>query len=330
MQHVCLISSLQGATLGPFDLRSSIDDKTMIFETLLYGSLMTVKLLIPAPKQLICYTPSLASHDWMRPWYDRSSSELKFSFQPHATLAGNVANKNNVQPHLRSSSPDFVLSLPLTFCRTQIFPFQKCFYTAMLDGYEITLITLECLFILGCCIYCYGTEIWIRTPWAEVRHASRSKISRGILPGLQKEESRKTTPAEKVGADDMNQHSHVMAAETGTTVPSRKGFSPRLCKAPFCLWMLAIAPALAELFGHPKKTGAALLGGAMDPTDRTELKFDADICGVGVRVGLYLPIGLIFYTISLGAIWREEGGAKELGGAQLLSNVNIIVIHCFC
>jgi hypothetical protein len=270
----------------------------------------------------------------MRSWYDRSSSVLKFPIQPHATLAGNVANKNNVQPHPRSSKPECVLLLPLAFCRTQHFSLHtyaaKRFYTAMLDGYEITLIALECLFIVGCCVYCYGTEIWIRTPWAEVRHASRSKISRGILPGLQKEDSLKTTPAEKVGADDTNQPSHVSATESGTTAPLRMGFSRRLCRAPLCLWMLAIAPALAEIFGHPNKTGAALLGGAMDPTERTELKFDADICGGGVRVGLYLPIGLIFYTISLGSIWREEGGAKELGGAQLLSNITIIVVHCFC
>jgi hypothetical protein len=202
----------------------------------------------------------------------------------------------------------------------------------MLDGYEITLITLECLFILSCCIYCYGTEIWIRTPWAEVRHVSGSKISRAILPGLQRRESQKTTPAEKVGADDINRRSDVSTAETGSMAPirERKGFSRRLCRAPFCLWMLAIAPALAELFGHSNKTGATLLGGAMDTTERTELKFDADICGVGVRVGLYLPIGLVLYTISFGLILREEGGAKEVGGAQLLSMITIFSIPYFC
>jgi hypothetical protein len=38
----------------------------------------------------------------------------------------------------------------------------------MLDGYEITLIALECLFFIICCVYCHGTEIWIRTSWAEI------------------------------------------------------------------------------------------------------------------------------------------------------------------
>jgi hypothetical protein len=279
----------------------------------------------------------------MRPWYDRSSSELKFPTQPHATLAGNVANKNNVQPHSRSSSSDFVLLLPLAFCRTQHFSLHtyagKRFYTAMLDGYEITLITLECLFILCCCIYCYGTEIWIRTPWAHLRpwyvihslaQKRRARKSKGILPDYQRQESQKTQPVREIAADDQKHDTNMSAAETGTKLPPRKGFSRRFCRAPLSLWILAIAPAFAELFGSPNKTGAALLGGAMDPTERTELKFDADICGVGVRVGLYLPIGLILYTVSLGLIWREEGGAKELGGAQLLSKYITISNPCFC
>jgi hypothetical protein len=304
---------------------------------------MTVKLLVPAPKQFFCYTSSLALHDWMRSWYDRSSSVLKFPIQPHATLAGNVTNKNIVQPHRRSSKPEFVLLLPLAFCRRQYFSLHtsaaKCFYIAMLDGYEITLISLECLFVICCCIYCYGTEIRIRTPWAHLRlgyfihslaQKRRARKSKGILPGLQREESQKTQPVREITADDQKNNSNMSAAETGTTSPPRKGFSRRLCRAPLCLWILAIAPAFAELFGNPNKTGAALLGGAMDPTERTDLKLNADICGVGVRVGLYLPIGLILYTISLGLIWREEGGAKELGGAQLLSNLTSVSIPCFC
>jgi hypothetical protein len=209
----------------------------------------------------------------------------------------------------------------------------------MLDGYEITLIILECLFIIGCCIYCYGTEIWTRTPWAHLRPGDvihsfaqkrRARKSKGILPDCQREESLKTQPVREIAADDQKHDTNMSAAETGTKSPPRKGFSRRFCRAPLSLWILAIAPAFAELFGSPNKTGAALLGGAMDPTERTELKFDADICGVGVRVGLYLPIGLILYTVSLGLIWREEGGAKELGGAQLLSKYITISNPCFC
>jgi hypothetical protein len=235
------------------------------------------------------------------------------------------------------------LLFPLAFHWTQHFSLHTSaayrIYIEMLDGYEITLIILECLFIICCCSYCYGTEIWIRTPWAHLRpgyvihslaQKQRARQSKGILPDLQREESQKTQPVRKIVADDQKHNSNVSATETGITPLLRKGFSRRLCRAPLCLWILAIAPAFAELFGNPNKTGAALLGGAMDPTERTELKLNADICGVGVRVGLYLPIGLILYTISLGLIWREEGGAKELGGAQLLSNFTTVSIPCFC
>jgi hypothetical protein len=100
-------------------------------------------------------------------------------------------------------------------CRTQHFSLDthaaKCFFTAMVDGYEITHITLECLFIIGCCIYCYGTEIWIRTPWAHLRpgyiihslaQKRRARKSKGILPDYQREESQKTQPVREIAADD--------------------------------------------------------------------------------------------------------------------------------
>jgi hypothetical protein len=69
---------------------------------------MTVKLLVPTHQQRSCYTPSFVSPGYMRPWCDRSSSELKVQIQPHASRAGNFANKNNVQPHSQSSKPEVV------------------------------------------------------------------------------------------------------------------------------------------------------------------------------------------------------------------------------
>lgn len=201
----------------------------------------------------------------------------------------------------------------------------------MLDGYEIALVALEGCFITICCIYCYGTEIWLKTPWPDVWRGLRatlrphkSRISMNFLHVPRREKSQPTGLVENDEADAENQHLPVSATATKAMAPKRKEFSRSLTRYPFCLWMLAVAPALAQHFGTHTKASAVLLGSNEDSTPRAELKFDADICGVGVRVGLYIPIGLILYTISMGLVWREEAGAKELGGTQLLSKLFIV------
>jgi len=87
--------------------------------------------------------------------------------------------------------------------------------------------------------------------------------------------------------------------------------------------LLTVAPTFTELSSKPHEAGAALLDRHLDLTSPDNLIVDADIGGVGVRAGLYIPICLIFLTLTFGFFVTEENGAKELGGAQLLSTLSM-------
>jgi hypothetical protein len=74
-------------------------------------------------------------------------------------------------------------------------------------------------------------------------------------------------------------------------------------------------PELVLAIEHWRKHSSPLTQNACS----VEVHVDADIGGIGVRLGFYILTGLTHVSLLLGIFCGEEIGTKELGIAQLVS-----------
>ncbi|KAK4501068.1 hypothetical protein PRZ48_006874 [Zasmidium cellare] len=86
---------------------------------------------------------------------------------------------------------------------------------------------------------------------------------------------------------------------------------------PGVFWLVSLIPAL--LFYKPSGISTSIKADPVNIWNSTTLKLDPDIGGTGIRIGIYIPIGLALLTLLAGLLHNEDSGAKEIGNAQLLT-----------
>ena len=84
---------------------------------------------------------------------------------------------------------------------------------------------------------------------------------------------------------------------------------------PAVIWVVAAGPALNQILSFRQQAHPLRLLPDVNP----------DIGGLGVRIGLYIPVVLAVMTLFAGCFHKDEAGAKDIGKANLLSMYDLSV-----
>ncbi|KAF2163515.1 hypothetical protein M409DRAFT_26127 [Zasmidium cellare ATCC 36951] len=167
-----------------------------------------------------------------------------------------------------------------------------------------------CLLFLAVALFCYCWEISTRTPWDAVRRTLRSAVSQ------RNREQANTSPAEKSSDPDLEAVNGTQNQENNHS-PPRHSIARAVTWIPAVLWPFSLIPALLSY--KPSGIHHSLNTNSSEVWNSTTLELDPDIGGTGIRVGIYIPVGLALLTLLAGLLHNDDSGAKEIGNAQLLT-----------
>lgn len=195
-----------------------------------------------------------------------------------------------------------------------------------MDAYDAAFSAFSGAFLLLALIS-YSWEIWEQTPLDTVYEYLLSLISR------RKKEHEEHSPTQSANGECDARRNH--------TAHSRRNFNWRrwLTWLPGMFWLLSFIPVFL-LYKKPVAKGKVLLDRPLSGWSDDTLDIDPDIggkctarllstplccnevtieAGLGIRLGVYVPIGLATFTLLVGLLHNQDSGAKEIGNAQLLS-----------
>ena len=182
-------------------------------------------------------------------------------------------------------------------------------------------------------IVCYSWEIWYRTEWRTARRqawtlpsAIREWFNKAFHCSNPADTAEKEGRVDQVDPEQSSTRRNYPVEEASWKEQIRRCVT----WTPGVLWFFSFIVPILQVSNTVSHNQDLLRSSKTFWNNSTMTVYgsetnvsdvNADIGGIGIRVGLYIPVGLAVVTLLLGVLHREDTGAKEIGSAQLLSKL---------